>query len=150
VLSATASVYLASLPVLHRVQMGNAAWVLCHAVPSDPLFEYVPPHSRSRWVREWEEIGRPQVLAVGHTHLPFVHHVGSGVVLNPGSVGQPKDGDPRAAYAVWNDGVVELKRAAYDIDAVARDLTDRFPPHVALPLAGVLHTGGQLPEAGTE
>jgi len=38
------------------------------------------------------------------------------VVLNPGSVGQPRDGDPRAAYAVIDDGKIELKRIEYPVE----------------------------------
>jgi diadenosine tetraphosphatase ApaH/serine/threonine PP2A family protein phosphatase len=40
-------------------------------------------------------------------------------VVNPGSVGMPLDGDPRAAWAIINDGQVELRRVAYDVEAVA-------------------------------
>ena len=40
------------------------------------------------------------------------------VVVNPGSVGQPRDGDPRAAYAVIDGNKIELKRVAYPIDQV--------------------------------
>jgi diadenosine tetraphosphatase ApaH/serine/threonine PP2A family protein phosphatase len=42
--------------------------------------------------------------------------------VNPGSVGQPRDGDPRASYAVIEDGQVTLKRAAYDIERTVGDL----------------------------
>ena len=41
-------------------------------------------------------------------------------VVNPGSVGQPRDGNPHARYAVITDGVVEMKQVAYDIDATIR------------------------------
>jgi diadenosine tetraphosphatase ApaH/serine/threonine PP2A family protein phosphatase len=55
-------------------------------------------------------------VVVGHTHLQFIRATGAGVELvNPGSVGLPWDGDPRAAYAlVAADGTVELRRVAYD------------------------------------
>jgi hypothetical protein len=44
------------------------------------------------------------------------------VILNPGSVGQPRDGDPRAAYAVIDDGTIELKRIAYPIEETVAHL----------------------------
>jgi diadenosine tetraphosphatase ApaH/serine/threonine PP2A family protein phosphatase len=69
----------------------------------------------------------------------------STLVVNPGSVGQPRDGDPRASYVLWSEGSVALRRVAYDVAAVAKDLVDCAPPDVALLLAGVLHTGGTLP-----
>jgi len=42
---------------------------------------------------------------------------GRGWLVNPGSVGQPRDGDPRAAYAVWNTELceIEFRRVVYDI-----------------------------------
>jgi diadenosine tetraphosphatase ApaH/serine/threonine PP2A family protein phosphatase len=52
----------------------------------------------------------------------MVRRIGAQLVVNPGSVGQPRDGDPRASYAVIEDGVVTLKRAAYDTERTIRDL----------------------------
>ena len=54
------------------------------------------------WARRLERVDA-QVVCVGHTHLPYVLEVGDKLVINPGSVGQPRDGDPRAAYAVIED-----------------------------------------------
>ena len=68
------------------------------------------------------------------------------LVVNPGSVGQPKDGDPRAAYAIWQDDQVSLRRAAYDVEetigAYARVPLDAGNAAI---LAEVLRTGGNLP-----
>jgi hypothetical protein len=51
-------------------------------------------------------------------------HVSNGTcIINPGSVGQPKDGDPRAAYAVWDGGKIELKRPPM----TSRQLLGNFP-----------------------
>jgi putative phosphoesterase len=78
-------------------------------------------------------LGEEDVLVMGHTHVQGHELYGEGVVMNPGSVGQPRDGDPRAAYAVLDlDGpAVEERRVEYDIDAVmdavrAADLPDRI------------------------
>ena len=80
-----------------------------------------------------------------YTHHPFVRLFGSTLIVNPGSVGQPKGGDPRAAYALWHDGEVVLRRVAYDLDAVARDLASCTSPAMARDLTHVLLTGGALP-----
>ena len=147
-LDATAKGYLAALLPFQTNAMGNARCFLCHAIPSDPLYGYLqlrdPP---ARWESEIQKAGHPDFLLVGHTHRPFVRLMHSTVVVNPGSVGQPRDGDPRASYAFWRDGDVLLRRAAYDVAAVAKDLVDCAPPDVALSLAGVLHTGGTPPVA---
>jgi hypothetical protein len=45
-------------------------------------------------------------------------------VLNPGSVGQPKDGDPRAAYAIIEDGIPRLERASYPVEGTVGALGD--------------------------
>jgi diadenosine tetraphosphatase ApaH/serine/threonine PP2A family protein phosphatase len=63
----------------------------------------------------------PRVV-FGHTHVPFARTSAGGVALvNPGSVGMPFDGDPRAAYALLaGDGRIEHRRVAYDHGASAQ------------------------------
>jgi hypothetical protein len=68
------------------------------------------------------------------------------LVVNPGSVGQPKHGDPRAAYAVWTDGVVSLHRTAYDVEQTIRAFAGlTLEPQVVRSLSEVLRTGGNPP-----
>ena len=68
-------------------------------------------------------------LVFGHTHLPFARTGPLGIELvNPGSVGMPFDGDPRAAYAVIRDGAVEHRRVAYDHQASADAIRERIGP----------------------
>jgi diadenosine tetraphosphatase ApaH/serine/threonine PP2A family protein phosphatase len=68
-------------------------------------------------------------LIAGHTHVQFRRRVSGGLELvNPGSVGMPFDGDPRAAYAlIGGDGEVELRRVVYDRVRSARAVRERFP-----------------------
>ena len=68
-----------------------------------------------------EEAGRtPDVLVLGHTHVQGHAVSDEGIVMNPGSVGQPRDGDPRAAYAVvdLDTMTVDERRVEYDVDCV--------------------------------
>ena len=67
-------------------------------------------------------------LVFGHTHLPFRRVAEGGLELvNPGSVGMPFDGDPRAAYAlVHDDDRVEHRRVEYDHLASAAAVRERF------------------------
>ena len=56
----------------------------------------------------------------GHTHVQALIPIGNGRwYCNPGSVGQPRDGDPRAAYALFDGRTVELVRIEYDVDEIA-------------------------------
>jgi diadenosine tetraphosphatase ApaH/serine/threonine PP2A family protein phosphatase len=69
-------------------------------------------------------------LVFGHTHLQFRRRSPHGGIelVNPGSVGMPFDGDPRAGYAlVADDGELELRRVAYDHERSAVAVRDRFP-----------------------
>lgn len=70
------------------------------------------------------QIDRSETLAVGHTHRPLHLAIGEGWLLNPGSVGQPRDWDPRASYAMldMNTGDVEHRRVSYDVAPVQRRL----------------------------
>jgi putative phosphoesterase len=67
-----------------------------------------------------------QVLVFGHTHKPWVHDFGGVRFVNCGSVGKPKDGDPRGAFAILTAGVdtvdVTIERVEYDADGVAADV----------------------------
>jgi len=136
--------FLASLPTTTQVSIGGSKAALCHATPSDPLYAYLPPGAEAaRWEAEVAKAGHPDFLFVGHTHLPFVRKVGDTVVVNPGSVGQPKTGDPRACYAVWERGEVTLHRVGYDVRSVVDDLAQCAPREAALQLGQVLLTGGE-------
>lgn len=56
------------------------------------------------------------VILVGHTHVPTMRPLRSRLMVNPGSLGQPKTGSPEARYAVWEDGKVELKSYRYPVE----------------------------------
>lgn len=60
-----------------------------------------------------------QRLFAGHTHVQALLVVNGKTFCNPGAVGQPRDGDPRAAFAILSDAGVELHRIDYDIDQTA-------------------------------
>jgi predicted phosphodiesterase len=98
----------------------------CHGSPVSDVRSFMPSASDE----DDELIGDSDERRVvfGHTHLQFVRATEAGVELvNPGSVGMPFDGDPRAGYAVIGDGGrVELRRVAYDHEASAAALEERF------------------------
>lgn len=106
--------YLARMPVTRQLTLGETHFLLVHATPRDPLDEYAPPDVQF-WERRLQYIDA-EVICVGHTHHQYVLQVGDKLVINPGSVGQPRDGDPRAAYAVIEGEHVELKRVEYPVE----------------------------------
>ncbi|MGH7481763.1 MAG: metallophosphoesterase family protein [Longimicrobiales bacterium] len=85
------------------------------------------------------------VIAFGHTHLPWTREVEGVHVVNVGSAGRPKDGDPRAAYArvEFGDDVprIDIVRVAYDVEAAARGIIESGLPDE---FAEILRSGGTL------
>lgn len=141
-ISAAGSKFLGDLPLVSDLFLHSDRWRLTHGLPSDPLHGYLlengPP---GRWSDEVRIAGEPAVLLVGHTHRPFLKEVRQTMVVNPGSVGRPKDGDPRSSYALWREGKFLLKRAAYEqIDLFLR-MRKYFSPDLASRLVGELLSG---------
>lgn len=115
--------YLSQLPFAMDIERdGGARCVLTHACPRDPLFGYVTRDASDEiWHEAIRPAGDPAFLFVGHTHEQFARTVGRTRIVNPGSLGLPTDGDPRAAFAVFDDGAIAFHRIEYDVDrAVAR------------------------------
>ena len=113
--------FLHDLPCTTHFMRGNQWIYLCHAIPSNPLYGYCPPESE-QWPKEVRDLTEADVILVGHTHIPFTRQIGDKLVVNPGSLGQPKTGTPEARYAVWEDGRIELKRYEYPVEETIREL----------------------------
>ena len=134
--------YLSQLPVTQNFTLDGFRFHLVHATPRDPMDEYLAADAET-W-RERLSYIDADFLCVGHTHLPFHLDLGSCQIVNPGSVGQPRDGDPRAAYAIIENGHVELKRVEYDIDRTVKQLEQSGMELPLIELASqVLRTGGR-------
>lgn len=59
----------------------------------------------------------------GHTHKQYIQHsINNKIYCNPGSVGQPRDLDPRAGFMILNRGEIQLYRIEYDIDSICNDM----------------------------
>ncbi len=123
--SPEAKAFMRSLPFDLRFGVSDAQVHLVHGSPrkvNEYLFEDKPASLYQRLARA-EEAG---TLVFGHTHKPWIHEYGGVLFVNCGSVGKPKDGDPRAAFAVLDpDGdrlAARIERVAYDAGAVAREV----------------------------
>ena len=107
---------LAALPA----SLDHEGALVCHGSPPSDVRSFMPEPAEDE-AELLESVSAPRVY-FGHTHLPFrrVSAVRGIELVNPGSVGMPFDGDPRAAYAVVHpDGSVEHRRVAYDVEASA-------------------------------
>ncbi len=136
--------FLGGLPVERSIEIQGLRIRMLHAAPADPLYQYLPASDVAAWERGVADIDA-DVILVGHTHIPAVLSFGTKLVVNPGSVGLPRDGDPRACYAVLEDRRPLLKRAAYDVRRTVDALAAwGLPQDVATSLEGI-YTTGALP-----
>jgi putative phosphoesterase len=117
--------FMRDLPFDLRLEVGERNVHLVHGSPrkvNEYLFEDKPARLYERLAAAEEG----DVLVFGHTHKPWVHEYGAVLFVNCGSVGKPKDGDPRGAFAVLeaeDDRVrVRIERVEYDAAAVAREV----------------------------
>lgn len=127
-----------------RVRVVEGDFLCVHGSPRRPINEYLFPddavNSPVKMQQIFERIEKH--CLVGHTHVPGVFtdepdfyppgdldHVytfveGEKSIINPGSVGQPRDLNPQAAYAILEDDRVEFLRVEYDVDAVVQKIKE--------------------------
>jgi putative phosphoesterase len=113
-----------------------------HGSPSDPLNEYIfPEEAEIRTDGLLNESGA-DLLILGHTHIPYVLRSKGRALVNPGSIGQPRDGDPRASFMMVdvNGAAVSVvhRRVEYDVDEVVGRMRRLGLPEF---LASRLHHG---------
>lgn len=120
--------------------------VLVHGTPTLNTLYWTEdrPESFFRRMAGHAGVREGDVIAYGHTHLPYVKAVDGILFVNAGSVGKPKGGDSRASWvllSIAQDGAVtaELRRTAYDVDRARAEIeAHRLPAR----LAELLATGG--------
>ncbi len=100
-----------------RYDEGNASFV--HGGWDDPADQYIYKVEQQLFPDGYE------FFFSGHTHVQCQFQLADNkVYCNPGSVGQPRDGDPRAAFAVFKGDSIELYRVEYDIDRAVKAMQD--------------------------
>jgi predicted phosphodiesterase len=116
--------YLRTLPRELHVDLGGKKLHLVHGSPRR-MNEYLLRDRDERTYLRLAQTESDDALAFGHTHDPWFRWFGEKLFVNVGSVGRPKDGDPRAAYvfltASAGAGIdVEIRRVEYDVEAAAQ------------------------------
>jgi len=115
--------FLLNLPKKFEFSVGGLKVFICHGSPRDLLDEYVFPDTSKETLKQLLGMTGVDILILGHTHIPLLTQFGDNqYILNPGGVGQPRDGDSRASCMVLNinRGKVSIEhfRVEYDIDKV--------------------------------
>jgi predicted phosphodiesterase len=123
-ISATNLGYLQGLKPVAKVERDGKALALFHGSPRDPLSEYVYPGLPGRVGRDFVKMSEAEIVLLGHTHMPMLYRFDGSILANPGSVGQPRDGDRRASFAVLtvahSETKFEVHRVEYEVEPVAQ------------------------------
>ncbi len=142
--------FLRELPFDIRFTRDDRRFRLVHGSPrrmNEYLFEDRDLHSLERVAAADDA----DILVFGHTHKPWVRKIGKVLMINAGSVGKPKDGDPRACWVridinINEDPVVSFRRVAYDIASMARAIRD--VPELPSQFAADIESGGATTQHG--
>lgn len=123
--------FLQSLKLYDELEVDNVKISISHGSPRNTLYEYVYPWSINMEMFT-STLGQrlpPGIFLVGHTHYQFFSQLKGYTVINPGSIGQPRDNDPRPSYCLYDtdSGSVELNRISYDTSNLKKEITRAIP-----------------------
>jgi len=128
--------YLNSISKKLTIQVEDLKICAYHGSPLFPLKQYVYPWAPQRFLRMLVDMAESDVLILGHTHIPMLFNFNNKLLINPGSVGQPRDKNPRASYMILQiEGQrisVEQHRVDYDTEVVMSKIIEvGLPPFLA-------------------
>ena len=133
--------FLKELPETLEVKDQKNRLLAVHGSPKDHLYEYLEPTTDEDKIKDMLEDQKADVIACGHTHMPDVKKFELKLFLNPGSVGQPRNNNSKAHYAILdlsNINFVTLEQVEYDIDTAAKKIIQAGLPRF---LADRLYVG---------
>jgi len=128
--------FLLSLPKKLEVKVSDLKIFVCHGSPRSLLDEYVYPEATDQLFKSFLEETSANLVVLGHTHIPFIKRIdNSKYVVNPGSVGQPRDQNPMASYMILeiqrgNRFSIYHRRVRYDIDKVYNSILTSGLPRI--------------------
>jgi putative phosphoesterase len=130
-------------PLTAAVSLGGARFYLCHGTPADPLHGQLQAATAAETELRALFAGiAADVIVIGHTHLPALRQLDGRLIVNPGSLGQPRCGLPDATYAVWENGRTQIRHLHYDHDLAAGRLRlAPLSPEVLDDLTAILEAG---------
>ncbi len=123
--------YLSNLPTRLKLKYGGQNLYVVHGSPRDPLNEYVFPDTPNRVLAELVRDLDANIVVFGHTHMPTRRVIYGKLIVNPGGVGQPRDRDHRASYAILilgEEADASYHRVEYDIKDTAQKIRDAGLP----------------------
>lgn len=124
--------YLSFLPARKTFVTGNKTILVTHGSPAS-ISEHLDKDTPDERLAELAELGNADIMITGHSHEAFSKQVGTTWFINPGSVGRPGDGDPRASYAILQIGTgyfrIDHYRVEYDVEKTVAEIEKKgLPP----------------------
>lgn len=121
--------FLKNLPLNLKENIDGHRLYFTHGSPVS-MYNYIKPDTPVNEIEKMIEGIDSDFLFIGHSHIPFVRKVKNTTIINPGSVGQPRDGDIRASCAVFDtvSCETEIIRLQYDIKGIYRLIRDKNMP----------------------
>ena len=126
--------FLRDMPIITKAHLDDKSFFLAHASPKGDISKYL---NENEIASEIDDVIAEYIL-VGHTHVQYKLKLEYNLIVNPGSVGLARDGG-QACYAVYDNGVITLKRIDYDVEKTISDLKKApFPENIISGLEKVL------------
>jgi putative phosphoesterase len=122
--------WLATLSVEVSLELDGKQIKFRHASPWDEETYLYPDSKRLQDIH----LEVREILILGHTHWPMAVHCGEGILINPGSVGQPRDWSPMASYVILDTRTLkfEFRRVSYDVEKLQERLARQGWDHYAI------------------
>ena len=113
--------YISGLPSLLTLDRDGISYCLVHGSPANHLTGRLHPHAEEiENIQSLKNADQDRILA-GHTHMAMQIEIDGKLVVNPGTIGQPRDGDYRAQCMIIDNGCIQHHRVEYDLDLLAED-----------------------------
>ena len=118
---------LCNLPHPLDIEVDGCKILLCHGAPWNNN-QYIYPDAPKNLLKRCAQ-QEYDLIVLGHSHYPMSHRIGKTLVVNPGSVGQPRNGEPGAHWAIFDtaSNCLDFYSAEYDYSALINECKQRNP-----------------------
>jgi len=126
--------FLKTLKETYEASVDDRKIFMVHGSPNDHLKEYVYAKTPDVNLLAMLNKAKTNILIIGHTHQPFVRRISGRLVVNVGSVGQPRDFSPDAEYCILDPMYMQatIQRVKYNIESAAKKIISaRLPNYLA-------------------
>jgi len=120
--------FIKKFPERIETSLNDIKMLLVHGSPFDPINDYIyPEYPLERIVDEFKY----DVIIMAHTHVPFIREIKDSLIINCGSVGQPRDKIPAACFVILDtrDKNADIIRVKYDVKAASEKIIKSGLPH---------------------